>query len=301
MNTFLRFLLMQQASISLWTDPPIRILPHFQAYSKSLSQVNKPLYNCFNHITKSICLHPPCSNENYPETILMQLIERYPHIKRLSIGKKYEEFGSNEAAHLRAFIIYLKTNPKYPLSHVKHLIIHEAIDIEIAKSKELNRLLMEALSHLALKSISIHLLFQDSILTGLEIQPVLEKSIHLKKFKLKCFPDNHSSIELVFAKQLSLTSAHFLEFCGPLSTLESVKSCPQLRSLHLIKAHDTIGIKNLLLKTTSQSIRRIIAPEIKVDSGSDLNAITIAHPNIEHLYITLEHSTEMDLIKLEKT
>ena len=208
--------------------------------SNRLSEVDKNLYHLSAIITKSICLRPPSLlDKAYPDTILIQLVERYPNLRKLAIGKKYKEFGTYETTHLGAFIVYLTTQSRHPLSHVKSLIIHEVEGNEADESKKLNRLLMESLSHPKLKSLTIQLLYQNSVLSGLEIQPILEKSIHLKNFRLNCFPDNHASIELTFKNQTSLTSAYFHEFCGPISTLESVKSCAKLSSLRIIKAHDS--------------------------------------------------------------
>lgn len=279
---------MQLIQTNMWMGLPPEIfkLIHERANSKSLSQTDKKLYALCARLTDSIHLCPPfLSGRAFVNDMLVRLITRYPNIKTLSFG----EFGVNEEKQVQALIAYLKN---YPLNHLKILNFREIEGTSPDESKEINRTLLESLSHKNLKSITIQILYETSILTGLEIQPVLEKSTKLKKFKLKCHSSDHPKIALSFAKQSELISANFIEFCEPMATLTSLKSCPKLKSLSLMNAHHSKEIKELLSETPSKKLSRLSIPGIKIDSDDELEAITKAHPNLEHLNITLGSVTD---------
>lgn len=253
--------------------------------SETLSTVDKKLYELCVNVTQSIRLCPPDPyQDKYPDSILVDLIKRYPLIKRISIGKKHTGFEKTQEKHLSTLISYLNV---HPLIHIKTLIIRE-----IEGSKELNRTLMGSLSHSGLESITIKVLYEESVLTGLEIQPILEKAFNLRVFKLNCHAAKHPSIALTFAKQTQLSSAQFIEFCEPMDTLKSVKSCPKLKSLRLTNAHDSTQIKQLLSSKASRTLKRLSLPGLIIDSDAELDAITKMHPNLEHLNITLGNVTE---------
>lgn len=278
---------MQLVDSSPWMGLPLEIfkLIRHKAHVKHLSQVDKNLYMLSCHVTETLCICPPSFTKSaYSESILVDLIKRYPHIKKLSIGRKNRGFESSEESYLRVLNVYLSI---FPLDHVKTLIFREIGGTGADESKEINRQLMQALSHIKLESISIRLLNETSILTGSEIQPILEKSLNLKKFKLRCYSNDHPLIALTFAKQAHLISANFIEFCAPAETLESVKSCSKLKSLKLSNAHHSQHIKTLLSEKASEKLTRLSIPGITIESDIELNAITKTHPNLEHLNITL--------------
>lgn len=280
---------MQLAEINSWMGLPLELftLVHHKACSTRLSEVDKTLYTLSRRVTESICLYP--GTEPGQKDVLVELLKRYSNIRTLYIGKNRKRFGPKEEKHLRVLIAYLKA---HPLAHVKNLVIHEVEGTGEFESREINRLLMDSLSHQKLETISIQLLYETSVLTGTEIQPMLEKPLNLKKFKLRCHPTNHPTIALTFAKQRHLITAELLEFCAPMSTLESIKACPRLRSLNLTNGHSPKAIKQLLSDKPSKRLNRLILPGIPIDSDEGLEAITKAHPNLRTLQITLGNVTE---------
>lgn len=286
MNTFFRgSLLMQLAQTNTWMGLPPEIfkLVHRRTGSNCLSQTDKKLYALCAYLTDSIHFCPPGRGD--ADDMLVRLIIRYPNIRTLSFG----DFGVNEEKQVQALIAYLK---KHPLNHVRNLIFREIEGTGAAESKDINRQLLESLCHIDLKSIAIQVLYETSVLTGLEIQPILEKSINLRKFKLQCHSSDHPVIALSFAKQSKLISANFIEFCEPMDTLKSVKSCPRLKALSLINAHHSKEIKELLSDSPSERLNRLSIPGIKIDSDTELETTTKAHPNLEHLNITLGSVTD---------
>ena len=285
---------MQIAETNIWMALPPEIfkLIHQRASSKALSETDKKLYARSSFIIDSIHLSPPLvPEENHPKDILVRLIRRYQHIRTLSIG----DLGANEKTQVHALISYLKKNP--PI-HVRSLIFHEIEGTGVEESKEINQHLLEALSHKYLKSIAIRVLYETSILSGLEIQPALEKLINLRKFKLQCLSSDHPFIALSFAKQSKLISAHFTEFCEPMDTLRSVKSCPRLKELTLVNAHHLKEIQKLLSEASSERLLRLNISGIKIESDRDLDTITKAHPNLEHLNVTLGAVTDLGFQKI---
>ncbi len=282
--------------IDSWMSLPLDIfkLIHMKARSKRLSEVDKALYKICSSVTGSLRLCPPrLIQGSYPEDILVELIKRYPDIRTLAIGKRKRGFGASEEVHIRAFAVFLK---QYPLDHLSHLMVREIEGTGPDESKQINQMLLESLSNSNLSSVSIQILFETSVLSGIEIQPILEKSINLKKFKLNCRHANeHPSIALTFAKQPHLISAEFIEFCEPLETLQSIRSCQNLKIMRLTNAHNSTQIKQMLASDSSKNLKRLSLSGITVSSNEELSGITKANPNLDHLNITLNNITENGL------
>lgn len=221
------------------------IYQHLSPKSKNaFSQVDKHLLKLCSHLATSICFLPPKSSSNPPENIYQVLLARYPHIQKLTIESDRPVYLTKNIKQLCDFIDFLNANEEnHPLSHVKELDIQELewdVELDLYRPlhkqwhKDLNKRLLSSLSHNKLESFVWKTLNSHDVtpLSFLEIQPILEKAVELKDFKIDGILDAITeNFYLSFEKQTKLVSA-----CVGLSKLQTVlslKGCSELESLDI--------------------------------------------------------------------
>lgn len=292
---------------------------------KNLSLVNKTIYQIGARITQSLHIMAPLftvENEppkDIPDNVLVNVIQRYPNVRKLTFGLSYCYGGQFELMHnkyLRILIAYLTENQaQHPLSQVKKMVIREIVGqiftyyhgiigsriFSEKKRSELNLSIMESLGHPNLESLVIKAFHNGSTLTGKEVTPILQKSLQLKKFALHCFQADNQ-FDISFKGHAKLISAKFDHFSGPVSSIESLKSCSGLQTLILknpdFKIED--GIKQILMSKHSWKLKKLEIEDILIKSDGELDAITKNFPDLEHLCISLSNISEDSLEALGK-
>ena len=163
---------------------------------RRLSLLDKHRLAVCARIVKEICFLPPDSRDNSLEDVYQNLIARYPKIQKLTILSHRVNFKTNNREQILDFIVFLdsKKNEAHPLSHIKEMDIQEmklpqalvhCSEEDLNNHTFLNHMLLSALSHAKLKSVTWRTFRKTTRLTGLEIQPILNKANSLKHFQVE--------------------------------------------------------------------------------------------------------------------
>jgi hypothetical protein len=231
--------------------------------------------------------------KNNQHNILINILKSYSNITELILGPKNgahnnEEFGPDNEMELNLLIQYLLTTK---LNHIKKITIREIKESFFYKSnnfnaKTINAKLMELLGHNNLESITISSVCNGSILTGYEVQNILDTSINLKKFEINTF-QSHQNINVSFEKQTQLVSAIFKYFNGPYETIESLKFCCKLEILIITNLNYIVikQITNLLLKSKWWNLKILQIPSMVLNSDIELDIFTKNYNQLKHLSI----------------
>lgn len=142
------------------------------------------------------------------------------------------EFGRMQVPHIKALIKHLKSNPEnHPLNTVKKIEFREIIKDSLGgfnttQAREINKLFLESIGHKNLETIKINAYHNGSILTGTEIQPVINNSPNLKTFVFNGFQSD-KTVSLSFEGKTHLSKVklhHWKGTATPLTHLKTVKS-----------------------------------------------------------------------------
>ena len=279
----------------------ITISNYFDSTTKRrLSMIDRRTHEIVLDTVRSIRVSPPrlFSPHGYAEDILVKVIRRYPKLEKIIFGltKNWTgsgEFVAKQERYLRSLISYLESNAKkHPLNSVKKIQFSELTHNNFAtfnkkKAKELNSLFLRSIGHPGLEHITISPFHTASVLTGNEIQPVLENSPNLKTFVFDGFESNQT-ITLSFANQPLLSKVKLLNWKGAVSTIESLKSCKNLEKLVIdYTASPSDEIKAILLGDHPWNLKDLVLKEVAALNDTELDAMTKKLPNLESLSIEL--------------
>lgn len=244
------------------------------------------------------CFSSKSHPSNIPEDILVRVIRRYPNLEKIIFGPPNQwsgsgEFGAKEVPYLKSLISYLESGlEKYPLGAVKKIQCREITqdklgDFDEVKAKELNSLFLSSIGNNGLEKVSIKAYHMGSILTGTEIQPVLKNSPNLKTFIFDGFQSDQT-VSLSFANQPQLSKVKLLNWKGPASTIESLRTCKELEELVIhYRAYTSNEIKAILAGDRPWNLKRLELKGVAPQNDVELDAITKKLPNLECLSIGL--------------
>lgn len=207
---------------------------------KTLSLVNSEIYEVGREITQGIVLHGPCKKpdfRNIPDRILVNILERYPNIKKLTFGC-HPIFGPNDAKYLSFLIEYLSDQKKNALiKGIKKLTFFE-LNESVFKLDDFNKCTLNTyinkrlLDILCPKNLEILKIKINSFSSVVDLYQSTFDRFNLKKLSIK--PVRHPrerwnrGCNLLLDKQTNLKSLKINEFKISLKTFESLLSCKKL-------------------------------------------------------------------------
>jgi hypothetical protein len=267
---------------------------------KEFSVVDRRIYKVFLDSVRSLRLFspPPTWTLNFvkqvhvPEDILVRAFSRYPKLREMTFGPSKnscggDEFGISEAPYLRRLIAFLEESQgKRLLSSVKKIRYREIKqqsfeEHSLKEAKEINRLFLSSIGHIGLERVSIQA-YDRGTLTGTEIQPLLNKSPHLKTFVFNGLKSDQI-VSLSFANQTQLSKVKLLHWKGPSSTLESLRSCQGLEELVIVFYYRAMGY--FLLEEHPWKLKRLELIGMTVTNDAVLDALTKRLPYLEYLHL----------------
>lgn len=268
----------------------------------SLSIVNVRFNKILYSITTKISLFSSRSNvdNNLDTDILVHIIKRYPKLEVIyfGYGQNYSgEFRVKDTLYLNKFIDYLNN---HPLKYVKKIIFQEIVcsiidNIKIDDIKVMNQRLLTALGHDRLECIKIKSYHNGSVITGKEIQPLLEKYPTIKVFKYDGFQSN-SHVELSFDNNIYLNKINLRCWKPNQATIDSIQKCTMLDTL-VINASIPM---NIHCAFTTANLKRLELPNSRPSSDIVLDDITKWLGNLECLSLDMKYISDEGMIILAK-
>jgi hypothetical protein len=185
------------------------------------------------------------------------------------------------------------------LSSVKTILFTE-ISSGIYYCKEntryINRQLLSSIGHHALESVRIEAYYKGTILSGNEIQPLLNNSPNLKKFTYHgdLYEFFEKRVVLSFENQLQLSKAKFVRWVYTPETITSLKNCKKLEQL-IIRSEGISykdKIKAILINDHPWDLKRLELEHIAPDNDQELYDLTRRVPGLEMLDMKLNGISE---------
>ncbi len=159
---------------------------------------------------------------------------------------------------------------------------------------------MSSIGHKDLENVRVRSYHNDSILTGTEIQPILDNSPNLKTFVFYGF-QSKQTVDLSLANHSLLSKVKLLHWKGSSSTIDSLINCKTLKELVIdYTSYSSHEIKESLSKDHTWDLKRLELKRLRLCSDKELNAITKKLPNLEYLDIKLEDVSDNGMEMLGK-
>ena len=153
--------------------------------TKAISLLNHRIRKTVLAEIKALTIFPPDSySSDLPSDILVNVISRYPYLKKLSFSYNFHPFTLKEKIYLEKLITYLQDNPLIYLKKLRFSEIDcslKTITLEKVKTLgQLNTLFLDPLGNKNLKTLEISRSYQCSH----RIVNLLTRSCKLKFLKL---------------------------------------------------------------------------------------------------------------------
>lgn len=238
-----------------------------------------------------VCPPDPYSSLSFSVDILANVIQRHPALEKLTVGPGKDWYGNGEfrvskAPYLESLISYLKEHPLKKIEF-REIVKDPFVDSDREATQKLNADFLEGIGHPLLKKVRVVAHHLGSVLTGAEIQPVLDRSPNLKTFVFSGFQSDQS-VSLSFAGQPQLTRVKLLSWIGNASTLESLKACDKLEKFAIsCNFRATVEFRTGLLRNLPKNLKRLDLSNLAPQNDEELDALTKTLPNLESLSIDL--------------